>query len=104
VSSTQITHWSKLGATVKDSRQALGLSQNQLAERAQVSRSWLARVEAGHRGAELEPLLRLLDALGLKLSLTQGGAETSESRNLPSNLLDAAKARKQAWLGGKANV
>jgi len=36
--------------------------------------------------------------------LTQGGAETSESRNLPSNLLDAAKARKQAWLGGKADV
>ena len=102
--STRITHWSKLGATVKDSRQALGLSQNQLAERAQVSRSWLARIEAGHRRAELEPLLRLLDGLGLKLSLTQGGSETSESRNLPSNLLDAAKARKQAWLGGKADV
>ncbi len=102
--STQITHWSKLGATIKDSRQALGLTQNQLAERAQVSRSWLARVEAGHRGAELEPLLRLLNALGLKLSLTQGGAETSASHNLPSNLLDGAKARKQAWLGVKSDA
>ncbi len=104
VRSTQITHWSKLGATVKDSRQALGLTQNQLAERAQVSRSWLARVEAGHRGAELEPLLRLLNALGLKLSLTQEEAETSASHNLPSSMLEGAKARKQAWLGVKSDA
>lgn len=39
--------------------------------------SWLANVEAGHRGAALEPLLRLLDALGLILSIEPTGDDDS---------------------------
>lgn len=65
-----ITSWTKLGGLVRDARTAQGLTQAGLAKGAGVARSWLARVEAGHRGAGLETLLRLLDALGLALSLT----------------------------------
>ncbi|WP_017611100.1 helix-turn-helix domain-containing protein [Nocardiopsis xinjiangensis] len=64
-----LTGWSKLGGLVRDIRLSKGLSQAALAAQANVARSWLARVEAGHRGAELEPLLRLLAALDLTLAL-----------------------------------
>ncbi|WP_017572829.1 helix-turn-helix domain-containing protein [Nocardiopsis halotolerans] len=68
-----LTGWSKLGGLVRDTRLSQGLSQAALATRAGVARSWLARVEAGHRGAELEPLLRLLAALDLTLTLRSNG-------------------------------
>lgn len=64
-----ITGWAKLGGILRDARSARGLTQAEVAERAGVARSWLARVEAGHRGAALEPLLRLLSVLDLSLSL-----------------------------------
>lgn len=69
VAESIITGWTKLGGLVRDTRLARGLSQANLATRAGVARSWLARVEAGHRGAELEQLFRLLDALDLTLTL-----------------------------------
>lgn len=62
-----IGDWTKLGATVRDARTAHGFTQHELAERAGVSRSWLARLEGGHRSAELEQILRLLDALGMSM-------------------------------------
>ena len=68
----RITHWTKPGSTLRDARTQRRWSQQELAERAHVSRSWLARVEGGHRGAELEPLLRLFDALDLVWTLGEG--------------------------------
>lgn len=65
-----ITGWTKLGGLLRDARKTQGLTQADVAAKAGVARSWLARVEAGHRGAELEALLRLIDALGLKLTLS----------------------------------
>lgn len=76
-----IGHWTKLGAAVRDTRARRGWSQHELATRAGVSRSWLAKVEAGHRGAELEQILRLLAALDLNLAVTDrngSGATRSE--------------------------
>lgn len=65
----RLSDWTKLGSVIRDARRARGLSQHDLAGRAGVSRSWLARLETGHRGAELEPLFRLLAALNLTISL-----------------------------------
>ncbi len=61
--------WSDLGRAIKDARFEAGLTQQQLAERAGISRAWLARVEAGHRKAEIEYLIRAVSALGLSLAL-----------------------------------
>lgn len=58
-----------LGWAIRDARSAAGLTQQGLAERAGVSRAWLARVEAGHRKAEIELLMRTVDAFGLSFSL-----------------------------------
>lgn len=65
----RISDWTKLGSVIRDARKRRGLSQHELANRAGVSRSWLARMEVGHRGAELEPLFRLLNALEMALVL-----------------------------------
>jgi transcriptional regulator with XRE-family HTH domain len=64
-----ITDWSKLGSVVRAARLDAGLTQQELAERSSTARSWIARIEAGHRKAELEQLLRLLDALNLRIRL-----------------------------------
>lgn len=64
-----LARWTDLGWAIRDARNAQGLSQHRLAERAGVSRAWLARVEAGHRKAEIELLMRTMDALGLSLFL-----------------------------------
>lgn len=85
----RISDWTKLGSVLRDARKARGLSQHELASRGRVSRSWLARLEAGHRGAELEPLFRLLNALGLTLSLR----DLSESDGPQQSPVDADASR-----------
>lgn len=76
-----ISDWVKLGAAIRDARTSHGLTQKELAISAKVSRSWLAKVESGHRGAELEQVLRLLSALGLGLFLQTA----SDRREFPTS-------------------
>ena len=64
-----IARWTDLGWAIREARLAQGLSQHRLAALAGVSRAWLARVETGHRKAELELLMRTLEALGLSFSV-----------------------------------
>jgi HTH-type transcriptional regulator / antitoxin HipB len=58
-----------LSALVRGRRQTLGLSQEELADRANVSRQWISAFERGRPGAELRLILRLLEALELHLSV-----------------------------------
>lgn len=81
MSAIAISDWAKLGAAIRDARTLHGLTQNELASSAKVSRSWLAKVESGHRGAELEQILRLLSALGLGLVLQT----PSDPESLPAS-------------------
>ncbi|MDP9094574.1 MAG: helix-turn-helix domain-containing protein [Actinomycetota bacterium] len=60
----------ELGLLVRTRRHDLRLSQQDLANRARVSRPWLVAVEAGHPRAELGKLLALLGELGLTLDLS----------------------------------
>lgn len=61
-----------LAGTVRGRRRALGLSQAELGERARVSRQWISEFEAGKPAAEMQLVLRLLDALDLRLSVDDG--------------------------------
>ncbi len=65
-----IGNWAALGPAVRDARTRAGLTQAALAERAGVSRGWLVRFEAGLPNAEPVRVFRLLDTLGLHLTLT----------------------------------
>ena len=58
-----------LSSLVRGRRQALGLSQAELATRADVSRQWVSAFELGRPGSELRLILRLLEALELRLSV-----------------------------------
>ncbi|HYJ70632.1 MAG TPA: helix-turn-helix domain-containing protein [Nocardioidaceae bacterium] len=50
-------------------RRELGLSQAQLAERVGVSRKWLSEFERGKATAELGLVLRVLESLGLQVTI-----------------------------------
>ena len=58
-----------MGLVIRQRREALGLSQEQLAARTGVSRSWLAKVETGKMSFDLRRVLMVLDALGLRLEV-----------------------------------
>lgn len=69
MATTEIGHWVQLGQTIRAHRLSARLTQQQLADKAGVSRAWLAKVESGHRKAEVEYLMRALAALGLTLAI-----------------------------------
>jgi transcriptional regulator with XRE-family HTH domain len=55
-----------MGATVRRIRQAKGLSQAQLAERAGLSREYVNKIEAGRYDPPLSTINALAKALGVK--------------------------------------
>lgn len=59
----------RLGRALREERRRQGLTQADLAGRAQVSRGWLIRLEAGHGTAEMDPVFRVIVALGLTVTL-----------------------------------
>jgi HTH-type transcriptional regulator/antitoxin HipB len=99
-----ISDWSKLGSTIRAQRLRLELSQAETAERANVSRSWLARVEGGHRGAELEQVMRLLNALSLMMVLRApdagGRPDDRASQEIVDRHREKAVNRRRAWSDG----
>lgn len=60
-----------LAAAARGRRLQLGLSQAELATRARVSRQWISEFESGKPSAEFGLVLRLLDALGLRLNVDE---------------------------------
>ena len=58
-----------LAAAARGRRLELGLSQSELATRARVSRQWISEFESGKPSAEFGLVIRLLDALGLRLNV-----------------------------------
>ena len=76
-----------LSALVRGRRRALGLSQAELAAKANVSRQWISAFELGRPGSELRLILRLLEALGLRLSVDPV-EEAQPDRQAPSDAVD----------------
>jgi HTH-type transcriptional regulator/antitoxin HipB len=69
-----------LAAFVRGCRKDLGLSQQELAHRAGVSRKWIYDFEAGKPTAQFGILLRVLDELGLALELVPTSDATPPQR------------------------
>jgi ribosome-binding protein aMBF1 (putative translation factor) len=59
----------EVGEKVRDAREALGLSQRELATRMGTSQAAVARLEAGGVGATLTTLQRVAGALHLKVTI-----------------------------------
>lgn len=58
-----------VGQSIRDARQAAGLTQRELASRMRTSQAAVARLEAGTVGATLTTLQRAAHALGLTISV-----------------------------------
>jgi HTH-type transcriptional regulator/antitoxin HipB len=56
-----------LGALIRDRRNELGFTQQELADKTGVSRVWLVALEKGKASAQLDLVLRTLRQLGLEL-------------------------------------
>ena len=63
-----------LAAAIRGARLRAGLSQEQVAARAGVSRQWIGELERGKPTAELGLVLGLLDALELNIELDDQGS------------------------------
>ncbi len=85
-----------LGAVIRDRRKRLKLDQSTLAKRIGVSRQWVIEVEHGHPRAEVDLVLRALDALNIHLDAR---SEPDKSRGSTKSAFDInailTKARKR---------
>lgn len=82
-----LTTPAQIGAAIRSARRRADLTQQQLAERAGVSRRWLIALESGHsERAELGKVLDTLDTLGLDLTVTATPRATSRLADLLENL------------------
>ncbi|MEQ1874972.1 MAG: helix-turn-helix domain-containing protein [Ilumatobacteraceae bacterium] len=66
----KIANSTALGGAIYQRRTDLGLTQAELAQRANVSRQWLVAVERGKNTAEVGRVLAVIRVLGLQLALT----------------------------------
>lgn len=87
-----VSDWVRLGQVVRDARRERAWSQAVLAGRADVSRAWLAKMESGHRRAEVEQVFRVLHALGLAIYVGERRQPAGEAAVLEAL---AAQGRRQ---------
>jgi y4mF family transcriptional regulator len=85
---TAINSIRDVAAAVRGRRQKLGLSQASVAQRARVSRQWLSEFESGKPTAELQLVMRLFDALGLRLFLEVPNETQRNRRASPPETVD----------------
>jgi HTH-type transcriptional regulator/antitoxin HipB len=74
----------QLGMTIRLKRKEKSLSQNRLAELLGVERKWVLRLEAGNPKAELGLVLKTLNALSLRASLSDEDRPASREDRQPS--------------------
>jgi transcriptional regulator with XRE-family HTH domain len=68
-----------LGAAVKARREALGLTQEQLAHESKLHQRWVSNIETGKRNPSYGSLRRLAAGLGLSVSELTARAEQIEA-------------------------
>jgi transcriptional regulator with XRE-family HTH domain len=77
----QLRRADDIAGLIKARREALGLSQQALADRLTVSRKWVNEIEQGNSNAKLGLVMRALNELGVDLygqvSSTETGAKSS---------------------------
>lgn len=83
------------GATVRKLRTERGLTQEQLAERAHVHRTYLASIETGHRNVGIVNVVYLARALGTTPAALFSAFTDSIVGDFPPNTRNATRARRE---------
>lgn len=65
----QTVKYYKIVQNLKNIRKELGLTQQQVADKAEINRSVVAKVESGQRNATLNTLMKLAEAMGKELKV-----------------------------------
>lgn len=94
---TTIRNAEQLGRAIRLKRKEKGLSQAALAERLGVGRKWVLGIESGNPKAEFGLILKALDLLGLRTSLSEEGqpSPTKHHRQSEPSRLDEVFRRLQ---------
>jgi len=94
---TTIRNPEQLGRAIRLKRKERSLSQSALAARLGVGRKWVIGIESGNPKAELGLVLKTLDALGLRASLSEEGQPslTKDRRQRELSRLDEVFHRLQ---------
>jgi HTH-type transcriptional regulator / antitoxin HipB len=93
-----IRTFADIGAIIRDRRKTLKLDQSTLAKSIGASRQWVIALEHGHARAELDLVLRAIDAVGIRLdaSIAQTKRPSSTQPAVDINaILTRAKMSKQ---------
>ena len=94
---TTIRNPEQLGRAIRIKRKEKGLSQSALAQRLGVGRKWVLGIESGNPRAEFGLVLKTLDLLGLRTSLTEESqpSPTQDHRQSEPSRLDEVFQRLQ---------
>jgi|SRR5450759_1617118 HTH-type transcriptional regulator/antitoxin HipB len=76
----------QLGIALKERRMQLGDDQSTVANKAGITRAWLAALEKGTAGASIGIVLRVLNALGLSMTISTSEAEQRQTQKTKSNI------------------
>ncbi len=71
----------QFGASLREARLKLGISQEELAMKAEVDRTYVSGIERGRRNPSLLMMGRLADALGLPLKDLLAGLEPQQPKD-----------------------
>ena len=65
------------GSRIREHRSRLGISQEELADRAQLDRTYVSSIERGQRNVALENICRIADALEVDAGVLLSGLQRS---------------------------
>ena len=93
----------ELGAVVRTYRHQKGMSQETLAERSELHRTYISGVERGRRNLSLQSISKLADALGISISALFSSVGTANigvahPKRLPLDVLPIATSHKTNFL------
>jgi len=75
--------WAELGIVIRKRRKTDGLTQEQLAERADSHWTYISEIENGHRNPSINLLRRLAKGLSVPLSELIAEAERASNQAMP---------------------
>jgi transcriptional regulator with XRE-family HTH domain len=81
------------GDLVREARRRAGLTQAELATRAETTQSAIARLESGRTSPTFDQLQRLLKLCGFRLDVSLAGYDDSELSQAQGNLRNSTEGR-----------
>lgn len=80
------TDYGEVGSRIRDRRVAMGLSQEALAEQADLSPPYISHIERGVKGPSLSALIRLATVLDVTLDYLLAGSQPADTSAYASDV------------------